>query len=493
VANWRGHLRIVAYLLLKGAVLEPKTGGNRSRPNTLSEKNFTLPEVTRTTLNVIYRNAEPPKKDLLQQIVDSDDNKKNIYSQTDALPLWAVIGLPKNDIPPQYMKSDYIWYYKAQNETKMQLLPLTQASHLLAVYLRERKTSGAITTRVPVPPVVGVFSQSHVWSDEEWSVDFNQMSATIITRTSTRRIQLALISRTKIWYYSSSPGNEGPFVPFSNSSCNQISSAFQANMTAFQFLYQIEKGLFSKPSTCVIHFEKKECTFNTNGITTIHKILNEEEYTRATFWEPDAYLPRIPPKYPPKEVTCVDVDPKTEEWKKILSYFYLTMPQKQDNKSINDIVKIQRLFYPDMRANFEQNLERAQEIHSGNRLFMSSIQYTRLLWHGTGSTDPMIIARNGWKINYSSDRNLWGKGSYFASDAAYSAGYSYQDRHTGNRRMFLAQVITGLGLQCLENANVRDVPTGYNSIVGYRHGSWIYVVYDNVHAFPAYLVEWKPK
>jgi len=105
----------------------------------------------------------------------------------------------------------------------------------------------------------------------------------------------------------------------------------------------------------------------------------------------------------------------------------------------------------------------------------------------------MVIAKGGWKINFSGDRNLWGKGSYFASDAAYSATYAYQDRITGNRKMFLAQVITGLGIQCLENGNIKDVPEGYNSIVGFRHGSWIYVTYDNGLAFPTYLVEWKSK
>jgi len=97
---------------------------------------------------------------------------------------------------------------------------------------------------------------------------------------------------------------------------------------------------------------------------------------------------------------------------------------------------------------------------------------------------------SGWKINFAGDKNLWGKGTYFASDAAYSASYAYQDKKTGNKRIFLAKVITGLGLQCLENKNIKDIPKGYNSIVGWRHGSWIYVLYDNSLACPWYLIDW---
>jgi len=75
-------------------------------------------------------------------------------------------------------------------------------------------------------------------------------------------------------------------------------------------------------------------------------------------------------------------------------------------------------------------------------------------------------------------------------DAAYSAGYSYQDKSTGNYKMLLAQVITGLGIQALENSRLVDVPKGYNCVVGWQLGSWIYVTYDKLMAFPTYLVEW---
>jgi len=114
------------------------------------------------------------------------------------------------------------------------------------------------------------------------------------------------------------------------------------------------------------------------------------------------------------------------------------MPQTQNGAKTNELVKIQRIFYPIMTEILEQNVDRAKEIHHGSLVFQSSIEYKTLLWHGTGNTDPSVIATNGWKINYSSDKNLWGKGSYFASDAVYSAAYAYQDKITGNKKNVLS-------------------------------------------------------
>jgi len=239
--------------------------------------------------------------------------------------------------------------------------------------------------------------------------------------------------------------------------------------------------------------KKKECSITTGNNSTTHKVLIEDEYKRITHWEPDEFLPRARPEYERTRVTFVDIQIGSQEWNRVKEYFYLTMPQKQNGVSINELVKIQRIFFPNMNEIFEQNVDRAKELHHGNLIFQNSIQYKTMLWHGTGNTDPSIIAQNGWKINYSSDKNLWGKGAYFASDSVYSAAYAYQDKITGNKKMFLAQVITGLPLQCLENCNVKDVPRGCNSILGYRHGSWIFIAYDSQLAFPSYLVEWKSK
>jgi len=176
VANWRGHVRIVALLISKGAILEPKTSGNKVAPNNAQERNYTLEEPVRSTLATIYRNSSPPNETLLNEIISTVDISKTI-SAVDPLPLWAVIGLPKDEIPPQFMKSDYIWYCKHSNENKMSLMPLTVASHLTATYLKNRKSTAAVNTSIPVPPAVGFISNTIIWGSEDWTIDFNQMTA----------------------------------------------------------------------------------------------------------------------------------------------------------------------------------------------------------------------------------------------------------------------------------------------------------------------------
>jgi len=230
---------------------------------------------------------------------------------------------------------------------------------------------------------------------------------------------------------------------------------------------------------------------------TLHVILSEEEYKKKSIWEPDSldFYARYP--QPPKPVDRFDklegsflVPKNSPEWTLISDNFYLTMPKEKDGKPINTITNIWRYVKKDLIDTYGNNLMKERNKHSHNPFFQSSIEYEKLLWHGTGTTPPNIIASGGWKINYASDKNLWGRGTYFASDASYSAAYAYQDRTSGHKQIFLAKVITGLGIQSLENKNIRDFPKGYNSIVGWRHGSWIYILYENSCAYPWYRVEW---
>jgi len=167
------------------------------------------------------------------------------------------------------------------------------------------------------------------------------------------------------------------------------------------------------------------------------------------------------------------------------------MPKEKDGKPINTITKIWRYSKKDIGDKYVNKLSEARNVHFSKDYpdFQDSIEYEKLLWHGTGTTDPAIIIREGFRIlNWAGDKNMWGRGIYFASDAAYCSANAYVDK-TGHKLMFLAKVITGLGLQCLENKNISGIPEGYNSIVGWRHGSWIYVV-DERSACPWYLVDW---
>jgi len=171
-------------------------------------------------------------------------------------------------------------------------------------------------------------------------------------------------------------------------------SYYTSNMPAIQFPYLMDKSFFAKPVICLVNFDRKECNMTPhNQATSTYKVLIENEYDDRNQWEPDLYLPRNMPQYVHHEITCEEIKPG-EEFKKVENYFHLTMPQYDKNhKRINQIVKIQKIFYPKLREEFENKLTNALDVHFGDAKFKNSLQYVKLLWHGTGSTDPMIIAK----------------------------------------------------------------------------------------------------
>jgi len=363
-----------------------------------------------------------------------------------------------------------------------------------------------VPTGVPVPPNTSIFSETFNFTYEDWTVDFIRKVASV----GQKRINLQFLARNPIWYYSQVPNNKkygiekerdtaSAFIPFPITISDKITNASKSNMPAYKFTYVIDKSFFfGKTVNCIVNFGTRIVRMSDGGRESEHVFMSEYDMISKIYWEPKIYNTPIKQKNPSQAKRFDYTDERKEldagspEWKLISDYFYLTMPKEKDGKPINRITKIlryQNLFLID---NYEKKLQTARDVHH-NIDFRNSIKYQKLLWHGTGNTNPNIIADGGWKINYAGDKNLWGGGTYFASDASYSASYAYEDKNTGNKQIFLAKVITGLGYHCPENKNIKDIPKGYNSIVGWRHGSWIYVVYDNFLACPWYLVEWAEK
>ena len=128
------------------------------------------------------------------------------------------------------------------------------------------------------------------------------------------------------------------------------------------------------------------------------------------------------------------------------------------------------------------------------------------LFHGTKQTDPKGIYSGdaGFDLRHSGT-GMWGVGSYFAVNASYSSGYSYQKRVLGQsnplRQMFVAKVLTGACIRLDPNRQLRFPPERtdqqeggvvirrrYDSVQGTTGGSQVYIIYDNAQSYPAYLI-----
>ena len=86
----------------------------------------------------------------------------------------------------------------------------------------------------------------------------------------------------------------------------------------------------------------------------------------------------------------------------------------------------------------------------------------------------------------------YGKGVYFATTAQYSQGFARADSQ-GNRRMFLADVVTGE--YCLGDSSYKVPPLlssgseqRYDSVVNDVNSPGMFVVFKDASVYPLYLV-----
>jgi len=183
---------------------------------------------------------------------------------------------------------------------------------------------------------------------------------------------------------------------------------------------------------------------------------------------------------------------------KITGLLHTTIPNtKAKTRSCNKVHKIEKIINPRLREQWKFLLNKIREDNNDND---DKIEYTRLLWHGSGTLPPPVIYEDvhyGWKINYSSSKNLWGPGLYFGEDAQYCHKYTFRTPE-GRRQVFLAEVIIGDDIISLEDASIRepwmkdDGKTRFDSVCGVRHStSWIWIVYASGRAYPTYLVEYE--
>lgn len=122
----------------------------------------------------------------------------------------------------------------------------------------------------------------------------------------------------------------------------------------------------------------------------------------------------------------------------------------------------------------------------------------KYLFHGTGKTDPYVIARSesGIDFRYSSKERklMWGSGAYFAVKACYSDRFSFR-LNPAQRQMMLVSVLTGRSYRCgvLTRPDLTKPPefsSGelYDTVYGESADSGIYVVYDHCKSCSAYVI-----
>uniref|UniRef100_UPI003AAA2BFC protein mono-ADP-ribosyltransferase PARP14-like n=1 Tax=Centroberyx gerrardi TaxID=166262 RepID=UPI003AAA2BFC len=121
----------------------------------------------------------------------------------------------------------------------------------------------------------------------------------------------------------------------------------------------------------------------------------------------------------------------------------------------------------------------------------------RQLFHGTGSNSIDLINSQGFNRSYAGTHAaMFGNGSYFAVDPAYSArGYAKPDA-LGHKRMYLARVLVGDFIQ--GRAGMVTPPSKgsgpadlYDSVTDNTANPTMFVIFSDIQAYPEYLITFK--
>ena len=196
-----------------------------------------------------------------------------------------------------------------------------------------------------------------------------------------------------------------------------------------------------------------------------------------------------PDEWEPDDSTFVmkKVSRISQEFQKVLTRMRETMP----NVTIQKLERIQNQWL------WEKYAQHRTRIHKKNKGKIEEED----LFHGTRDTDPSLIYKGeeGFDMRFSSG-GTWGEGNYFAVDASYSDRYAHLV--CGEiYQMFLTRVITGESYWCEPDSSLRMPPEKYrdrnfsgeryDSVTGIKRGSQVFTIYDNLKAYPLYLITYE--
>ena len=179
-----------------------------------------------------------------------------------------------------------------------------------------------------------------------------------------------------------------------------------------------------------------------------------------------------------KAFSEIMVKPSTEEFLEVSSLFTNSL----SNVTVTKITRIQNRYLMD---HYITMLQKRKELRPNTEM------NRQLLFHGTRTVNPKNIYQKsdvGFDLQYSKVAGSYGRGLYFAIHASYTHnGYGYnssKDRY----QMFLADVFVGKSYSSGPNNTLVKPPEGYDSI----HSSQsFYIIYNNYHSYPLYLIEYK--
>ncbi|KAM6437797.1 protein mono-ADP-ribosyltransferase PARP12-like [Liasis olivaceus] len=178
----------------------------------------------------------------------------------------------------------------------------------------------------------------------------------------------------------------------------------------------------------------------------------------------------------------INLLPSSSEYRKVQANFQRTMPRAT-------IVAIKRIQNVSLWEVYQWQKEQMKKANGGKDVD------ERSLFHGTSKNHIDAICQQNfdWRI-CGVHGTAYGKGSYFARDAAYSDNYSGINSSVKN--MFLAKVLVGEftnGCSSYLRPPAKNIQNNlfYNSCVNSLLNPSIFVIFEKHQIYPEYVIEYR--
>ncbi|XP_049733945.1 protein mono-ADP-ribosyltransferase PARP14 [Elephas maximus indicus] len=178
----------------------------------------------------------------------------------------------------------------------------------------------------------------------------------------------------------------------------------------------------------------------------------------------------------------VELQPSHAEYDTVAREFHQTCSNFK-------IVKIERVQNPDL-WNCYQAKKKTMDAKN------SQINNEKLLFHGTDADSVPHVNQNGFNRSYAGKNAVaYGKGTYFAVNASYSASDTYsRPDSVGEKHMYYVRVLTGIytvgnhSLIVPPSKNPQDPTDLYDTVTDNVQSPKLFVVFYDYQAYPEYLI-----
>ncbi|XP_048342505.1 protein mono-ADP-ribosyltransferase PARP14-like [Sphaerodactylus townsendi] len=186
-----------------------------------------------------------------------------------------------------------------------------------------------------------------------------------------------------------------------------------------------------------------------------------------------------------KLVIAVELNPRTKEYQDVQQMFNKTC-------QLFTIEKIERIQNP---FHWQAYQIKKQEMDAKN----GTTNNEKLLFHGTAGSSLTLINNSGFNRSYAGyHAAAYGNGTYFAVSASYSAHDTYSKPDADGRKyMYLARVLVGEycagspGLVVPKAKHGSDPTNLYDSVTDNVKKPSMFVIFNDIQAYPEYLITFK--